>query len=145
MTGHAYFGDVEDVTPTSVRSEDGWQAVDIRFLLPPSLQLSAPIALFRALFPAGAAHRMHTHPDADEFVYVIRGRARLGAGDEERDAGPGTVQLIPAGVVHWLHNLDDEPVEVVGGYLGVRTLDEAGYQYVGERPAGPVRPSQDPE
>ncbi|MBO0828494.1 MAG: cupin domain-containing protein [Streptosporangiales bacterium] len=139
MTGHAYFGDVEDVPPTSVRSEDGWQAVDIRFLLPPSMQLSSPVALFRALFPPGAAHRTHTHPDADEFVYVIRGKARIGAGDEERDAGPGTVQLIPAGTVHWLHNLDeDEPVEVVGGYLGVQSLQEAGYRYVGDGPQNPV-------
>lgn len=131
MTGDAYYGSVDRVTPSPVRSEDGWQAVDIRFLLPPSLRLSAPVALFRALFPPGAAHRTHTHPNADEFVYVIRGRARLGAGDEERDGGPGTVQLIPAGVVHWLQNLGDEPVEVLGGYLGVRSLQEAGYRYVG--------------
>lgn len=128
----AYLADVNSVAPREVSPDAGWHDVDIRFLLPASLGLPAPVGLFRALFPPGAEHRMHTHPDADEFFYVIAGRAALGAGETEQEAGPGTVQLIPAGTVHWLRNLDpDQPVEVVGGYLGVHSLDEAGYQYVG--------------
>jgi len=128
----AYLADVSSVAPREVSDSAGWHNVDIRFLLPASLGLPVPVGLFRALFPPGAEHRMHVHPEADEFFYLIAGHAALGAGDAEQEAGPGTVQLIPAGTVHWLRNLDpNQSVEVVGGYLGVRTLDEAGYQYVG--------------
>ncbi|MGH9101564.1 MAG: cupin domain-containing protein [Acidimicrobiales bacterium] len=130
-TKKGFFNHVESVQPKAVSAEDGWHQVDIRFLLPESLELASPLAPFRATFPPGAEHRTHTHPDADEFVYVISGRCALGAGDEEREGGAGSVQLIPAGVVHWLRNLDPEsPVEVVGGYLGVRSLEKAGYLYV---------------
>jgi quercetin dioxygenase-like cupin family protein len=86
------------------------------------------------VFPPGAAHEAHRHPNADEFFYVIRGRALLGAEQEEHEAGPGTVEFVPAGKVHWLRNLDSsEPVEVVGGYLGVGSLEEAGYQLAASR------------
>ena len=130
----AYLGHVQDVTPHRVSTDAGWHHVDIRFLLPTSLDLRSPVGLFRASFPPGAEHRMHTHPGADEFFYIISGRAALGTQESEQEAGPGTVQLIPAGMVHWLRNLDtDRSVEVLGGYLGVASLDEAGYHYVGPK------------
>ena len=53
------------------------------------------------------------------------------AKDEEHEAGPGTLQFIPAGKKHWLRNVDSfEPVELIGGYTGVGSLDEAGYEFI---------------
>jgi len=119
-----------EIEPSAMRSEEGWRALEIRFL-EGSLSGSENSCLFRATFPAGARHERHHHPNADEFFYLISGRAAVGAGDEEHEAGPGFVQFIPAGKVHWLRNLDDsEPVEVVGIYVGGRTLEEAGYVHV---------------
>jgi uncharacterized protein GlcG (DUF336 family)/quercetin dioxygenase-like cupin family protein len=142
VTGRAHdIGSVADTQPTPVRAEDGWHSVDIRFLLPEEVALAAPFAPFRASFPPGAEHRGHTHPKADEFVFVISGWAAMGAGEEEREVGPGTVQLVPAGTVHWLRNLDArEPVEVLGGYLGARSLADAGYQLAGTAPLPPAAP-----
>lgn len=128
--GDSFFGHVSDVAPAAVSRAQGWHDVDIRFLLPPDVQPGAtPLALFRALFPPGAAHAAHTHPRAAEFVYVVRGTAVLGAGDgQERTGGPGTVQLVPPGSVHWLRNPGPhEWVEVLGGYLGAVSLADAGY------------------
>lgn len=124
-----YMVQIAEVEPRGVTAEQGWVGMDIRFPLPPELARGGGVALFRAVFPPGAQHRAHVHPNADEFFYVIRGRAAIGAGQEEHEVGAGTVDFVPRGTVHWLRNLDPESeVEVVGGYLGVGSLEEAGYQ-----------------
>ena len=121
---------IGEVAPREVPVEEGWRGMEIRFPLPPDLARSCGVALFRTVFEPGAEHRPHRHPHADEFFYVIRGRAAVGTEDEEREVGPGTVELVRRGRLHWLRNLDaNRQVEVVGGYLGVGSLEEAGYEY----------------
>lgn len=127
-----YLTRVEEIAPAVVPPEKGWRDVDIRFIATRELTGSGAVCLFRTVFPPGAAHEKHVHPNADEFIYVIRGRAGAGCGEEEFEVGPGSVQLVPKGTVHWLRNLDpDQPVELVGGYLGVGSLEEAGYDFRG--------------
>lgn len=129
---------IDDVAPRAVRADQGWVGMDIRFPLPEEIAREGGVALFRAVFEAGAQHRAHIHPNADEFFYVIRGRAEIGSGDEVHEVGAGTVEFVRRGVVHWLRNLDPrEEVEVLGGYLGVASLEDAGYDYVLE--GGPQR------
>lgn len=43
--------------------------------------------------------------------YVLRGRARIGIGDEVVEVEPGSVLFIPAGTPHWYEALGDEPFE----------------------------------
>ncbi|MBO0683852.1 MAG: cupin domain-containing protein [Candidatus Dormibacteraeota bacterium] len=120
-----------------VSEDDGWSGMDIRFPFPEDVARIAGLALFRAVFGRGAAHKVHRHPNAHEFFYVVRGRAEIGTEEEVHEVAAGTVEFVRRGKSHWLRNLEpDEEVEVVGGYLGVATLDEAGYEYVGEIPAG---------
>lgn len=138
MTGGpaSHLSHVDDLTPMPVHRSDGWEQVDIRFLLPPELQQDrALLALFRAVFPPGARHLAHTHPHAPEFVYVVAGEPVIGDADGQRIGRPGTVQLVPAGAVHWLWNTSETTVEVLGGYLGVRTFADAGYEPIGQPPA----------
>ena len=132
-TEHHTLANIEnDVDVARVGADEGWKQIRIRFF-EGQVSGSRNCCMFRASFPPGAAHERHFHPNADEFFYVIGGRAAVGAEDEEHVAVPGMVQFVPAGKVHWLRNLDPEqPVEVVGIYVGGRTLEEAGYEYVGE-------------
>lgn len=124
---------VDEVAPSErAQPDDGWHRMDIRFLLPKEVAGDAGVCLFRAVFEPGAQHERHHHPNCWEVFYVIRGRAGIGGGDDETVAERGTVQVVPPGKVHWLRNLDpDEPVEVVGAYLGVDSLESAGYEFVG--------------
>jgi quercetin dioxygenase-like cupin family protein len=123
---------IDELEPAGVPRDEGWKQMDIRFF-DGATSGSENTCLFRTVFPPGAAHERHFHPNADEFVYVISGRAGVGAGEEEHAAGPGSIQFIPAGKVHWLRNLDqNEPVELVGLYVGGASLEAAGYEYVGE-------------
>jgi mannose-6-phosphate isomerase-like protein (cupin superfamily) len=52
----------------------------------------------------GQSQPSHTHGDADKFYLVLEGRGRFIVGDEERDAGTGTIVTAPAGVTHGVSN-----------------------------------------
>ena len=136
-----YMVNISDIEPKEVRADQGWISMDIRFPLPIEVARAGGVALFRAVFKPGAEHRAHQHPNADEFFYVIRGRAAIGSGDEVHEVGAGTVELVPRGTTHWLRNLDSDEVEVLGGYLGVGSLEEAGYIQADTDAPGPARRS----
>jgi quercetin dioxygenase-like cupin family protein len=131
-TEHHAMVHVDELEPAGVAREDGWREMDIRFFDGP-LSGSENTTFFKTVFSPSAAHERHYHPNADEFLYVISGRAGVGVEDEEYVAEAGSIQFIPAGKIHWLRNLDEnEEVHLVGLYIGGKTLDEAGYEYVGE-------------
>jgi quercetin dioxygenase-like cupin family protein len=124
---------VSEVEPASVKEDEGWRNMDIRFLVTSENAGSTDVCWWRTVFPPGAAHERHYHPNAEEVLYVLRGRGAAGTGNEEREVVPGTVQYIPAGVVHWLRNLNsDEELEIVGCYAGAGGLEGAGYVFVSD-------------
>lgn len=124
---------VDEMAPAGVKPEDGWRKMDIRFLISGDSGGSRSVCMWRTVFPPGAAHERHYHPNAEEALYVLRGRGAAGTGDEEHEVTAGTAQHIPAGAVHWMRNLSDtEELEIVGTYTPVSSLDEAGYVYVSD-------------
>jgi quercetin dioxygenase-like cupin family protein len=124
---------VSEMEPAPVKQEDGWRKMDIRFIVSDASGGAKNICFWRTIFPPGAAHERHYHPNAEEVLYVLRGRGAAGTGDEEHEIGPGSAQYIPAGEVHWLRNLsDDEELEIVGCYTPAASLDAAGYVFVSE-------------
>jgi quercetin dioxygenase-like cupin family protein len=59
--------------------------------------------------PGGGMPR-HTNTVEHE-QYVLRGRARIGLGDEVVEVKEGDVLFIPAGLPHWYEALGEEPFE----------------------------------
>lgn len=59
--------------------------------------------------PGGGMPR-HTN-EVEHEQYVLRGRARVGIGDEVHEVSPDDVVYIPAGVPHWYEAQGDEPFE----------------------------------
>jgi quercetin dioxygenase-like cupin family protein len=57
-------------------------------------------ALRRFIMGPGGGIPAHTNTVEHE-QYVLRGRAKVGIGDEVVEVGPGSVLYIPAGVPHW--------------------------------------------
>jgi mannose-6-phosphate isomerase-like protein (cupin superfamily) len=47
---------------------------------------------------------VHAHQGADKFYVVLEGSGRFTVGDEESEAGPGTLVLAPASVPHGVTN-----------------------------------------
>lgn len=124
---------ISEIEKAPVRLEDGWRDMDIRFMVRGDNAGAKHVCWWRTVFPPGAAHERHFHPDAEEVLYVIRGRGAAGTGESEQEIGPGSVQFIAAGEIHWLRNLDpQEELEIVGCYAGAASLEEAGYEFVSQ-------------
>ena len=56
---------------------------------------------------AGAVDPQRPHHE-DEMYYVVRGRARFRAGDEDREVSSGTVIFVAAGVEHRFYDIEEE-------------------------------------
>jgi quercetin dioxygenase-like cupin family protein len=67
-------------------------------------------AMRRFIMEPGGGMPRHTNTVEHE-QYVLRGRARIGIGEETFEVAPGDVVFIPAGVPHWYESTGEEPFE----------------------------------
>jgi mannose-6-phosphate isomerase-like protein (cupin superfamily) len=56
---------------------------------------------------AGATDPQSPHRE-DELYYVVRGRARMKAGNEDHAVAPGAVIFVAAGVEHRFYDIEEE-------------------------------------
>jgi len=132
IEGSHYQVHYDEVAPDAVESKDGWNDIDIRFLIGEAVTGTNDMTLWRAHFPPNGRHARHTH-DVGEAFFVISGRGAAGTEDEEYEVTAGSALYVPPNTVHWFRNLDDnEPVEICGVYAPAGSLKGSGYSYVGE-------------
>jgi quercetin dioxygenase-like cupin family protein len=67
-------------------------------------------ALRRFVIEPGGSMPKHTNTVEHE-QYVLRGRAKIGIGEEIFEVKKDDVVFIPAGAPHWYQTLGDEPFE----------------------------------
>jgi quercetin dioxygenase-like cupin family protein len=67
-------------------------------------------SLRRFIMEPGGGMPRHTNTVEHE-QYVLRGRARIGIGDEVVEVKQGDVVFIPAGTPHWYEAQGEEPFE----------------------------------
>ncbi len=65
-------------------------------------------------FEPGQSQAVHAHDGADKFYLVLEGKARMRVGEEELDAGAGTLVWAPAGVPHGVVRALERSVMLVG-------------------------------
>ena len=58
-------------------------------------------------FPAHTEAKPHTHPN-EQFMIVLKGRAKWNVGGEEKILGPGEVVYNPPNIEHSITVLDEE-------------------------------------
>ena len=59
------------------------------------------------VLPAGSADAQRPHRE-DEMYYIVRGRARFRAGDEDREVSSGSVLFVAAEVEHRFYDIAEE-------------------------------------
>jgi len=102
--------------------------------------LSKTIAAAHLDIEPGAMREMHWHPNADEWSFVISGRARVtifGAQGTARTFNymAGDVGIVPRNHGHFIENLsDDEPLEVLEIFRADKFQDFSLFQWLGETP-----------
>jgi len=85
--------------------------------------------------PRTSAHKKHTHPNAEEIMYILAGRGVAGVDDQETVIGAGDTLWVPRGAVHWFSNPFDEACEFVFIYTR-SSLAKAAYELVGAKQNG---------
>ena len=76
----------------------------------PGLTEADELLLVRVHMPPGKSHQFHTHPNMEEIIYVISGKAEQWVHDQHRILEPGEMAHIPKNVVHGTYNPFDEPL-----------------------------------
>jgi quercetin dioxygenase-like cupin family protein len=63
--------------------------------------------------------RPHSH-DFDQIALITQGRAIFHVAGEDREVGPGSVMLIPAGAEHYIEPLGEETVHNIDVFVPLR-------------------------
>jgi quercetin dioxygenase-like cupin family protein len=58
----------------------------------------------------------HRHAQHDEAFYVLSGIVRFTIGEQDHDAGPGTLVMVPIGAPHTFANPGDEPAVLLTAF-----------------------------
>ena len=65
-------------------------------------------------FEPGQAQRVHAHPGADKFYFVVSGKARFIVGERRYEASAGDLVEAPEGVPHGVERALERTVLLVG-------------------------------
>ncbi|KAK4497271.1 hypothetical protein PRZ48_011721 [Zasmidium cellare] len=106
--------------------------------------ISKTVAAAHLDIEPGAMREMHWHPNADEWSFFIKGRARVtifGAQGTARtfDYTAGDVGIVPKNMGHFIEAIGDEPVEVLEIFRASEFLDFSLFQWLGQTPQRNVR------
>ncbi|KAH8689099.1 RmlC-like cupin domain-containing protein [Talaromyces proteolyticus] len=102
--------------------------------------ISKTIAAAHVKIQPGAMREMHWHPNADEWSYFKKGRARVTIFAAEGNARTfdyvaGDVGIVPKNMGHFVENLsDDEPIEMLEIFRAEKFQDFSLFQWLGETP-----------
>lgn len=101
--------------------------------------ISKTVSAAHAIIEPGAIREMHWHPNADEWSFFIRGRARVTIFAAEGSARtfdylPGDVGIVPRNMGHFVENIGDEPIEMLEIFRADEFRDISLFQWMGETP-----------
>ena len=90
----------------------------------------ADLYFVKVVMKKGDKHDFHRHPEMNEILYILKGKAEQWVEDEMKILGPGDSVYIDADVVHAIFNVSKDDLEflaVLGPSSGwpAGTLDES--------------------
>jgi mannose-6-phosphate isomerase-like protein (cupin superfamily) len=69
----------------------------------------------------------HSHPETDDFFYVVRGKLTIQMRDREVDLGPGELFVVPRGVEHRPVSLEGAEILLIEP-LGTPNTGDSGLE-----------------
>jgi quercetin dioxygenase-like cupin family protein len=61
----------------------------------------------------GQSQNVHAHNGADKFYFVLHGLGKFTVGDEEQEAGAGTLVVAPSGIPHGVINTGSDRLSLL--------------------------------
>ena len=77
------------------------------WLCRPDIVEAEKLLVVRVNMPPGQAHEFHRHPEMEEVIYIVEGKAEQWVDREMRILGPGDSAHIPMNMVHGTYNAGD--------------------------------------
>lgn len=74
------------------------------------------LSLTRMILIPGHSGEAHRHPNADEVIYLIKGKVEVRVGDETFSLNATDTLAIPGGLSHQIHNPGIEDAELIISY-----------------------------
>jgi mannose-6-phosphate isomerase-like protein (cupin superfamily) len=71
------------------------------------------LSLTRMILTPGHSGEVHRHPNANEVIYLIKGRVEIRAGAETFPLDATDALAIPGGLSHQIHNTGIEDAELI--------------------------------
>ena len=112
----------------SLKAEDGWVDMNVKFLITKDSVGASETVFGITIFPPGAKHDIHRHPNAEETEYIVEGHGIARVGDDDVEMGPGDIVFVKTDDYHGFYNTSQtERAVMVWCYGGAASLEEAGY------------------
>jgi quercetin dioxygenase-like cupin family protein len=108
-------------------SETGWDNMAVQWIVTRDTVGSTDHVLGLTVFPPGARHHHHRHPNAEESQYLIKGSGIARLGDVDIEQGPGDTVFVPRNEIHGFWNNTEEETVMIWTYGGAASLAEAGF------------------
>lgn len=104
MTLEAYVSRAQDGQRTSTNwGELNWKITEISMA-------GTEMTFGTCLIRPGERNPLHSHPNCEEFLYVVSGRCEHRLGDDVVTLEPGDTIRIPRNVRHWARALGPDPL-----------------------------------
>lgn len=112
---------------------------EVRITDSKNFPISKTVAAAHVTIEPGALREMHWHPNADEWSFFIKGRARVTIFASEGTARtfdyvPGDVGIVPRNMGHFVENIGDEAIEMLEVFRADEFRDFSLFQWMGETP-----------
>jgi quercetin dioxygenase-like cupin family protein len=129
VADHAMKVHVDSFAPDgSLKAEDGWVNMNVKFLITRESVGSSQTVFGITIFPPGAKHDIHRHPNAEETEYIVEGHGIARVGDDDVEMGAGDIVFVKTGDYHGFYNTSEtDRAVMVWCYGGAASLAEAGY------------------
>jgi quercetin dioxygenase-like cupin family protein len=112
----------------SLRAADGWINMNVKWLITRDSVGAQQTVFGITVFPPGAAHDVHRHPNAEETEYIVEGHGIARVGDDDVLVGPGDIVFAGTNEYHGFVNTSEtERAVMVWCYGGAASLAQAGY------------------
>ena len=117
------------------------EAGEVRITDSSNFPLSKTVAAAHVKVNGGGLRELHWHPNADEWSFFLKGRARVtifASGGTARtfDYMPGDVGIVPRNMGHYVENLSDtEPLEFLEIFKSDKFQDFSLEQWLGQTPS----------
>ncbi len=95
------------------------------WMVRPGMTDGKNLLMVRVTMPPGEAHQFHRHPEMEEALYYLEGRAEQWVGEEKRIVNAGEAVHVPMNEVHGTYNIFEEPV-VFLAILGPALIEGPG-------------------